>query len=269
MRRLAAALLVASLALLVAAAGARSEPKPFDGSVWIGANGWGSVKAAKGTFGRPTVLCANVPCPAVNYPLKVPDAVLTEKPYKGWKFNGWRGACKSRKSPRCVLDATRARKDIFGGHSVHATAQFVPVAPGLTRAHPLPLGATANIGEGLLVRVNSASANVQLGTPPPAGREYFEANLTVTYTGTGSRGANWFGFTAVGSQKTRYNTVDGNDCASPGPQPPLDTLDPLFTAQATTGYVCWTIAANDESSLELYFGSGTLAAPRTTWFALH
>jgi len=33
---------------------------------------------------------------------------LVEKPYKGWRFRGWRGAC-NRKTPKCVIEV-RKRK---------------------------------------------------------------------------------------------------------------------------------------------------------------
>jgi hypothetical protein len=38
-RKLAPALVIASLALLGVAAGARSQPRPFNGSVWVGIKG--------------------------------------------------------------------------------------------------------------------------------------------------------------------------------------------------------------------------------------
>ena len=44
---------------------------------------------------------------------------------------------------------------------------------------------------------------------------------------------------------------------------------PFYSGQSTSGYICWTIASNDGAGLELYFGSGTLDYPGTTWFALH
>jgi len=120
------------------------------------------------------------------------------------------------------------------------------------------------------VRVDSANADVQLGTPPPAGAEYFAANLTAT--NTSGRLSNlsfvWGGPHAAGSHG-RYLNQDDHECPDPGLQPPLDTYDPFAPGESRTGYVCWTIAAKDASSLELFFGSGTLAAPRTTWFALH
>ncbi len=266
---LAAVLLTASLGLLGAAAGARSQPQSFSGHVWVVIKGWGSVKVTKGAIGHPTARCAGAPCRGTNVLLKSPRVVLTEKPYKGWKFIGWRGACKSKKTPQCALDASQGRKDIFGGRGVHAKARFVPVAAGLTSAHPIPLGSAAKIIDGFVVRVNSANANVQLGTPPPAGDEYFDANLTAT--NTGGRLSNlsfvWGGPHAAGSH-ARYDNQDGHECSDPGPQPPLDTSDPFEPGESRTGYVCWTIAAKDASSLELFFGSGTLAAPRATWFAL-
>jgi hypothetical protein len=268
MRRLMAALLISSLALLGAAADARSQRQSFNGHVWVVIKGWGTVEAAKGAIGQPTASCTDAPCSGVNFQLKRPRVVLTAKPYKGWKFVGWRGPCKTKKTPRCVLDAAQGRKDIFGERGVDAKARFIPVAVGLTSEHPIPLGSAAKIFGGFVVRVNSANANVQLTTPPPAGREYFDANLTVTKTvGPQTNLSLGIGFNARGSHG-RYDT-DGRGCSDPGPQPSLDAYDPFAHGESRTGYVCWTISANDASSLALYFGSGTLAFPRTTWFALH
>jgi len=251
-----------------AAVSARSQPQSFSGSVVLGVKGWGDIRT-KGVIGHPTVRCANASCPHHNLLLKRPHVVLTEKPYMGWKFTGWRGACKSKRA-RCVVDASHARRDNFGDHSVHVRATFVPVAPGLTRSNPIPLGASATIADGLVVRVNSANANVQLGTPPPAGAEYFDANLTVTNPSGPSKPNWWAGFSAEApNDPLPYDNFDGNGCSDPGPQPPLDTSDPLNAGQSTTGYACWTIAARDADNLELFWGLGTQDVIRTTWFALH
>src|SRR6185312_3231516 len=105
MRMLAAVLSTCSLALLGAVAGARSQPQSFHGHVWVVIKGWGSVKATNGVIGHPTARCADAPCRGTSFLLKRPRVVLTEKPYKGWKFIGWLGECKSKKRPKCVLDA--------------------------------------------------------------------------------------------------------------------------------------------------------------------
>lgn len=268
MRKFVAVLVIAALGLLGAAASAHSQPRSFTGTLYVGIKGWGSVKPGKGVAEHVILRCTDASCSAQAYEITRSRIVLTAKAYMGWRFTSWRGACRSKK-PTCVINAKHALKDIYGQRSVHVGAKFVPVAPGLTPGHPLPIGTKANIGANLVVKVNSAHSNVQLSLAAPAGAEYFDANVTVTYTGGGSEDSNYFGFSAVGSHNARYSTVNGNACTYPGPQPPLDTYDPLFSGQSTAGYICWTIAANDASTLELYFGDGTLNYPGTTWFALH
>jgi hypothetical protein len=104
---------------------------------------------------------------------------------------------------------------------------------------------------------------------PPAGGDYFAANVTIGYFGgASSTPENSLTWQAIGSHRTTYNP-GSNPCPYPGPQPPLDMYDPVASGQSVTGYVCWQIAANDAGSLELYFGSGSLNYPGTTWFALH
>jgi hypothetical protein len=266
MRRLVAAALVAALGSLGLAASAGSQAWSYTGQVSVGINGWGSVKLSKGLAEHQTVTCTNPSCPAYGYFLRGSHVVLSETPYKGWKFTHWNGACKA-KTATCLINVAKFHPNSYGEYNIHVGATFIPVAPGLTFAHPLPVGTQANIGQGLIVRVNSATPNVQLTPPAPAGAEYFAANVTVTYTGGGSQEPDYFGFSVKGSHNTTY-TTGLHPCPYPGPQPPLDVYDPLFSGQSATGNVCWTIAANDESSLELYFGSGTLSAPATTWFAL-
>ena len=58
----AAVFLTSSLALLTAAAAARSQPRSFNGHVWVVIKGWGSVQATKGAVGHPTARCADAPC---------------------------------------------------------------------------------------------------------------------------------------------------------------------------------------------------------------
>ena len=215
-----------------------------------------------------TVRCTNAKCPAVNYLTRGSRVVLIEKPYKGWKFTHWRGACKSKK-PRCDIAVARVHPNSYGLRQIHVSATFIPVAPGLTRAHPIPLGTAADVGGGWRVRVNSVTPNVQLSPAPPSGAQYFGANVTIGYFGGGSATPEQdLGWQVIGSHHTTYNPGLA-PCPYPGPQPALPMYDPVYSGQSVTGYVCWQIAANDANSLELYFGSGNLDYPGTTWFALH
>lgn len=257
---------VVLLALLGTAASARSRPRSYTGSVWVAIKGWGSVKATKGVYSRPTLRCADASCPAANSLLHARHVVLIASASPGWKFTGWRGACK-RKKQRCAIDAARAHENVSGERNIRVRATFVPVAPGLTRARPIPIGTAKGLGNGFTVRVNSTIPNVQLSPPPPAGAEYFAANLTVEYTGGGSATARGAGtYSAVGTHTTSYDPF-GNACPEVT-QPPLNFDTPFYSGQSTSGYLCWTIASNDGAGLELYFGSGTLDFPGTTWFAL-
>lgn len=261
-----AAVAVVLFAFHGAAASARSRPRSFTGNVWIGLKGWGSVKGKKGLYGRPTFDCTNASCPAADGLLHARRVVLIATAYQGWKFTGWHGACK-RKKPKCVIDAARAHKNASGARNIRVSAEFVPVAPGLTRTRPIPIGTAKDVGNGFTVRVNSVTPNALLSPPAPAGAEYFAANLTVRYTGGGQATARDVGtYDAQGSHATSYNPF-GNAC--PGVPEPLDYSHPIYSGQSTSGNICWTTATNDAAGLELYFGSGTLDYPGTTWFALH
>jgi len=248
-------------------ASARSRSaQSYTGNVWVGMKGWGSVKTMKGLYTRPTFRCTNASCPAADGLLHARRVVLIASAYQGWKFAGWHGACK-RTKPRCVIDAARAHKNVSGARNIRVRAEFVPVAPGLTRAQPIPIGTAKDLGNGFTVRVNSATPNVQLWPAPPAGAEYFEANLTVRYTGGGQATARDVGtYDARGTNGTSYNPF-GNAC--PAVPQPLDYSHPIYSGQSTSGNICWTIATNDAAGLQLYFGSGTLDFPGTIWFALH
>lgn len=225
------------------------------------------MKATKGLYSRPTFRCTNASCPAVNGLLHARHVVLVASANAGWKFAGWRGACK-RKNPKCAIDAARAHKNASGERNIRVSATFVPVAPGVTRAHPIPIGTEKSLGNGFAVRVNSTIPNVQLSPPALPGAEYFAANLTVKYTGGGSATARGAGtYSAIGTHTTSYNPF-GNACPEI-PQPQMYYDNPFYSGQSTSGYICWTIASNDGAGLEMYFGSGTLDFPGTTWFALH
>jgi hypothetical protein len=161
------------------------------------------------------------------------------------------------------------RPNAYGERHVHVSATFIPVARGITRDHPIPVRTDANVGEGWRVRVNSVTPSTQLVPAPPAGEDYFAANVTIGFFGgASSTPENYLTWQAIGSHRTPYNP-GSNPCPYPGPQPPLDMYDPVPSGQSVSGYVCWQIAANDASSLELFFGSGSLNYPGTTWFALH
>lgn len=255
----------ASLALVAAGAGAASS---FKGGANLSIQGWGTVTPGRGFATHRSVPCINASCAGEALFARARRVVLTAKPYQGWAFARWRGPCKPTTQPKCTIDLRRVHANTFRERVAAVRAVFTPVAQGLTRAHPIPVGTAKSIGPWMTVRVNSAAPNVQLSPAALAGDEYFDANVTLTFSGQGSTTAGALDYNVVASDKTSYNP-SGNACPEPGPQPPLDLTAPISSGQSASGYLCWTISGNDESSLELYFGSGTLDYPGTTWFALH
>jgi hypothetical protein len=239
------------------------------GSVKIGFKGWGHVVLGKGFLDRQyTPSCMQASCPASAFTSRL-RAAATARPMQGWKFVHWRGTCKSAK-PKCTIRLNHVRPDVSGYRHAHLTAVFAAAVPGFTRSWPVPLGHTASTDtqDALRLRVNSVAPSVSLTPAAPAGAAYFVANITATYVGGGS----YDGFynlaesrlQVIGSHDAPYN-AGSNGCPADGPAPQLDTFGTLYSGQSYTGNICWTIAANDASSLELYFdGSGY-----KTWLALH
>ncbi|HZT94256.1 MAG TPA: hypothetical protein VE985_07265 [Gaiellaceae bacterium] len=271
MRRLLAAVVVSSLALLGGAAGARSASRAYSGHLGLWVKGWGTVELKAGLAEHGPFKCLGVFCTTHDaLRLNRSPVVLAETPYKGWKFTGWWGACTDKK-PKCVINLAHIRPNADGKLALHVGAKYVPVAAGFTRGHPIPLGTTASIGRSLRLRINSVRQNVQLSPAPPAGAEYVAANVTLTY-GQGSApyatGHSALGdWPVIGSHNRTY-TLGPNSCPS-APQPQLALDSPIHRGQSESGYVCWTIATNDAGTLELYSGTGGPHPGRTIWFALH
>jgi hypothetical protein len=272
MTRLLAAVLVASLACLGGAASARSESQAYSGHLGLWIKGWGTVDLKAGLVEHGPWKCKGVFCTSKGgLRLHASPVVLVETPYKGWKFAGWWGACKSEK-PRCVIDLAHIRPNARGQRDVHVGARYVPVAAGFTRGHPIPLGTTADIGRSLRLRVNSVLQTEAVGPcPEPHTCEYFAANVTLSYgNGTSpyatahSALGDW---PVIGGHNRKY-TLGADACPS-SPQPQLALDSPIYRGQSETGYVCWSIFTDDASTLELYSGTGGPHPGGTIWFALH
>jgi hypothetical protein len=272
MRPLALVTLLGILALSTAgAANSRPQPPPWKqlGSVNITIKGLGSVTLSWGFFGRKVLGCGGASCRYVGAGVHRRRVVLTAKPYKRWKLVRWGGACKGKR-PKCTIDFSHRHKDRRGFYSAAVTVSFLPVGKGVTRGNPIRLGHAAYIGEGWRLRINSFTPNAQLSPPPPAGAEYVVANMTLTNIAEEGNPINFFlGFLdVIGSHKVAYHP---SDCPADAPPPALDSVVPPFdllgSGQSATGNLCWQIATNDASTLELH------TDPRIFypgfWFALH
>lgn len=261
-------MVVASLALLAGAAGASSGSRVYSGHLGLWVKGWGKVDLKAGLLEHGPFNCQGVFC--TNHDslrLHRSPVVLVEKPYKGWKFTGWWGACEG-KQPKCVINLAQGRASAGSRRNIQVGARYVPVAAGFTRGHPIPLGTTASIGRSLRLRVNSVQQN--FGPFPAPGPEYFAAKVTLSLGQGGSQYATGHSamgdWPAISSHNNTY-TLGPDSCPSV-PQPQLALDRPIYREQSETGYVCWRIPPTD-AGLELYSGTGGPQAGRTIWFALH
>ena len=265
-RLFASCLAAVALVALVGAAGASGVTATRTVALHFTVNGSGTVRVP----GHPAFPChASFPtsshCRRTFQVRKGRRIVIKESPASGWKLWRWSGACHGA-AASCSL-RVRARR--FG----FVTASFVP--PG-DRLNPYRLGRTAKLAQGWQMKVNSATIDAdaaveavtdQYGNPmnssPPAGAQYTLVNVSMTYTGTGSRSLPGYldlAVLAVGAGNVGY-TVDG--CTPP----PLDLgsdFTPVSSGQTVTGNLCFEIASDDAASLLLQ-GQG-IGLP--VWFAL-
>jgi hypothetical protein len=266
MRRLAVVALAGVLGLTLASAAA-STSGTLPGIVKIGIGGWGNVRFGIGFADRGTkVTCTRAACngfaDASHY-----RSSLTATAATGWKFVGWLGVCKGQKRT-CKVDLHRVHRNAaLGLRLAHTIAMFKPVAPGFTQAYPIPLGQTgpyrSHLPGGFSLTINSTTPNAQLSQPAPPGAEYFVANVTATYTGAGSTTTTdlYYNLIVVGSHNFPYN--DRDQSCPYGEPAPVFPVEQLYSGQVVSGNVCWTIATNDASSLEMNTGHDY-----PIWFAL-
>jgi hypothetical protein len=149
MRRVGAVALTSLALSLVGASAAFSQPLDkessrrlsFDGrsrcvmgeppcrkAVSLTIRGHGSVSFGAGFRHQFTFICSQPVCSSTRgglptlYGARANHAILSEKPHAGWKFIGWRGACRFR-TPSCLVHVSQARL-IHGRRVAHVEARF-------------------------------------------------------------------------------------------------------------------------------------------------
>ena len=125
--RFVAALLAALVALLLAASAAHSQPQRARGGdpgyVVLTIIGRGTVHMSNGLL-RPATLNCVRSCTRKMRVFRTDSwrVAVTETPYKGWKFAGWGGYCKSMERT-CAINLSRVTAD-HGEHFTKVIARF-------------------------------------------------------------------------------------------------------------------------------------------------
>ena len=151
--------------------------------------------------------------------------------------------------------------------------------PKLTgsRAHPVPLGSPAQLGNGWRVRVTETTprgdqrvlaAGKGQNSPPPKGRQFFLIKISATRTAS-SRARLYAGYRFRSSPSTRRTYTTFDDPCGILPSPDLEIVnDPVRHGQTVSGYVCWDVRKRDARKL-LMFNAGGFDGGRQVYFALH
>jgi len=250
----------------ISASGAATPPVPLtlviNGSGWVKVTDKARVECKKAC--KQTLLLKAGSKVAV-----IAKPTLAE-PGVSWKLAPWTGACSG--VGKCEVTMTSPSKVIV-----------TFIAPG-EQANPIPLRHSWDVREGWALTVNSvalnADAQVVASNPSgatlaqvPAGAQDVLISILAGYKGGGSGGVELglVGFIeTVGAHKTIYDT-NTNPC--PGsfwPSPMLGATkdeQQVFSGQSVTGNICYEIAANDASTLQMFVYDGENDSQKV-WFAL-
>jgi hypothetical protein len=129
-------------------------------------------------------------------------------------------------------------------------------SPG-NRENPIPIGTAVDVGDDWEVTVLSVESNAtnqvlaeaEYNDPPEAGRQFFIAEVSVTYTGENADTFSSSELAAVGQSSVAYSTYKDSCGEIPNELPSRE----VFPGGTITGNVCWSIESVDAESLVMYF----------------
>lgn len=126
-----------------------------------------------------------------------------------------------------------------------------------TRDNPIPKGDTGTVGDysvSVVEVIPDAAAQIvaanTVNEPPAEGQQFYMVTVEVTYNGnaTGNPAID-LRFRAVGNSGVAYTTFDNRCGTVPNEQV---AANELFPGGKTQFNVCWSIAAGDAGSLEMF-----------------
>ena len=130
--------------------------------------------------------------------------------------------------------------------------------PRGSRDNPIPLGQSARLPDGWVVKVTSPNPNAwrliqaenQFNDPPKAGRTFFMVRLVGTYRGSKARDILFESdFEAVGRSSVAYQTFDDSCGVIPNELPSKK----VFQGGTVAGNACWSVKKSDVGSLLMYW----------------
>jgi hypothetical protein len=129
-----------------------------------------------------------------------------------------------------------------------------------TRDNPVPIGTSADVGEGWTLSVNEVTLDAtalvtganMFNDPPPEGSVYVMVNITMAYNGPDDKAIDFFTVSGVTSSNVELNTFD-NFVVAPDA---YDGLAEVFAGGSKSGNIVFTVPAAEVDSLVLYTSAG-------------
>ena len=124
-----------------------------------------------------------------------------------------------------------------------------------TRNNPVPVGVTAEVGEGWTLRINNVEFDAQgyevwnpFNDPPADGYAYVVINITTGYTGPEAKSSDGVRISAVGDS----NVEISNDTFVVPPEPQYESFIDVFASGENSGNIVLEVPIDDIDSVVLY-----------------
>lgn len=161
--------------------------------------------------------------------------------------------------------------EIGAGTVVSATPGIDPAATLGSYANPYPIGTAATTVDGWSIQVVSVTpdgtqqvlAENSFNTAPDAGRQFFIATVTATWTGPGAESFDGnFRLRVLGANNATY-TAFGDACGVTPNEWDEDTI--VRSGDSVTGNLCWSVPAAELPFLRMFDDQSADAGSSPYW----
>lgn len=153
-----------------------------------------------------------------------------------------------------VAPATATEEDSSASNDSTPSSTSIDSGGG-TRNKPVPVGVTADVGEGWTLRVNSVEFDARdyeswnpFNDPPAEGFAYVVINITTGYTGPDTKSSDGVSISAVGNS----NVEISNDAFVVPPDPQYESYIDVFAGGENSGNIVLEVPVDDIDSVVLY-----------------
>jgi hypothetical protein len=161
--------------------------------------------------------------------------------------------------------------EIGSGTVISATPAIDPAAALGSYANPYPVGTAVTTVDGWSIQVDSVTpdgtqqvlAENSFNTAPEAGRQFFIATVTATWTGTGAESFDGnYRLRVLGANNETY-TAFGDACGVTPNEWDEDTI--VASGESVTGNLCWSVPTTELPYLRMFDDEAADAGSTVYW----